>query len=81
MRYLAIAFMMMCFATFAQAQTPPSNSEEIYATLTGGQVTRFDYAANADDVHIANLLTALLVSIWSMFFFVLFVVFVRGLKA
>jgi len=48
------------------AQTPTPN-EFIYATLTGGQMSRFDYSATASDVHIANLLTALLVSVWGMF--------------
>lgn len=38
-----------------------------------GQMTRFDYTSTAGDVHIANLLTWLLYSLWGMFFFVVFV--------
>lgn len=34
-----------------------------------GQITAFDYSASAGDVHIANLLTALLVSVWGFFVF------------
>lgn len=35
-----------------------------------GQITAFDYIASAGDVHIANLLTGLLLSLWGMFVFV-----------
>jgi hypothetical protein len=57
-------------------QTPtetPTMPPWVYSTiapLTGtpeGQLTRFDYVTSAADVHIANLLTALLYSIWGMF--------------
>ncbi len=84
MRYLiaAIIFSFIVTDVIVAQETPPApDAAGIYSTLTSGQITRFDYAANTSDVHIANLLTALLASIWSMFFFALFVVFVRGLKA
>jgi hypothetical protein len=38
-----------------------------------GQITAFDYSASAGDVHIANLLTMLVVSVWGMFVFACFV--------
>jgi hypothetical protein len=70
MRWLIVGLLVLWLVTGVSAQTatPDPLSESIYATLTGGQVTRFDYSATAAEVHIANLLTALLVSIWSMFF-------------
>lgn len=36
---------------------------------SNGQITAFDYAASAADVHLANLLTMLLVSVWGFFLF------------
>lgn len=69
MRYAAVLILLLGLATAVSAQTAtPGVSESIYATLTGGQVTRFDYSATVSDVHLANLLTAFLVSIWGMFF-------------
>lgn len=38
-----------------------------------GQITAFDYIASAGDVHIANLLTMLIFSVWGMFILVMFV--------
>ncbi len=38
-----------------------------------GQITAFDYSASAGDVHISNLLSALLFSVWGMFVFAVFV--------
>lgn len=40
---------------------------------SNGQITAFDYAASAADVHLANLLTMLLVSVWGFFLFGVFV--------
>lgn len=53
-----------------------------YATLapiapaTDGQMTRFDYVASAGDVHVANLLTLMLFSMWGFFLFAVFVLVV-----
>lgn len=49
----------------------------VYATLTGGQATRFDYVSSAGEVHIATLLTMLLISSWAIFLFAMFVMWKR----
>lgn len=40
---------------------------------TNGQISAFDYSASAADVHIANLLTFLVISVWGFFIFSVFV--------
>ncbi len=61
----------------------PTSEPFVYMTVAPGegtptgQTTRFDYIATAGDVHVANLLTALLYSVWGMFFFGVFVMVVR----
>lgn len=75
MRLLLVLLLVLTVVSVASAQTPtPGASELIYATLTGGQPARFDYVTTATDVHIANLLTLVLISMWSMFFTVLLVI-------
>ena len=67
---------------FAQTATPtpaptetPTPAPWLYATLapvspaTEGQMTRIDFVVSPTDVHIANLLTFILLSLWGMFFF------------
>lgn len=55
----------------------------IYATLLpeatdeAGQMTRFDYVATAGDVHIANLLTAQLFSVWVLIILLVLVLWGR----
>lgn len=57
----------------------PTDEPYSYATIvpeaTGepGQMTRFDYVVTAADVHIANLLTMQVLSMWAMFLFAVFV--------
>jgi hypothetical protein len=53
--------------------TTPSPEPWVYLTVTSGQLTRFDYTASASDVHIGNILTALVFSLWGMFLFAVFV--------
>lgn len=77
MRVMLVVLLVLLVAGVVSAQTPTPN-EFIYATLTGGQMSRFDYSATASDVHIANLLTALLVSAWGMFFTGVFVFLKRN---
>lgn len=61
-------------ATYTPSPTP-TDEPSIYATTIpvigtpDGQMTRFDYTATAGDVHIANLLTYLLYSVWAFFLF------------
>lgn len=38
-----------------------------------GRITSMEYTATAADIHLGNLLTALLYSVWGMFFFAVFV--------
>jgi hypothetical protein len=53
----------------------PTPAPYVYATIQPeatdepGVMTRFDYTATAGDVHIANLLTAILLSLWAFFLF------------
>lgn len=53
----------------------PTPEPWVFATLEPavtdepGQMTRFDYVTTAAEVHIANLLTMILVSLWGMFLF------------
>lgn len=60
----------------------PTPEPYVYATVMppegtpDGQMTRFDYVATAGDVHIANLLTWLLYSVWALFLFVVIVLIV-----
>lgn len=63
--------------TSTPTETPtPTPEPFVYATIAPevtdqpGQMTRFDYVATAGEVHIANLLTAILLSGWGMFLFV-----------
>jgi hypothetical protein len=79
MRLLIVGLLLFVLVTsvYAQTATPDVISESIYATLTGGQVTRFDYSASASDVHIANLLMALFFSLWAMFLFGVLVLYKR----
>jgi hypothetical protein len=65
--------------TFPATATPftfPTAAPDvaIYATLESGQMTKFEYAADAADVHISNLLIAIFVSVWGMFIIFIFVV-------
>ena len=72
--------------TTLSTETPtiaPTVSEpSIFMTIVGidgtpeGQMTRFDYTATAGDVHIANLLTLQLFSLWAGFVFVVVVLVV-----
>lgn len=50
-----------------------ADAASVYATVEDGQITRFDYSATAGSVHISNLLTLLLFSIWGFFLFGIFV--------
>lgn len=63
-------------ATPQPTSTPMATAIDIgvYATLTDGQVTRFEYSATAASVHIANLLTLLFLSMWAFFFIGVFIV-------
>lgn len=67
-------------SSMAQTATPTPTptqtpSPYVYSTLQpeisggDGQTMRFDYVVSASDVHIANLLTWLLISVWSMFLY------------
>jgi hypothetical protein len=38
-----------------------------------GQIVSTEYSASASDVHLANLLTLLVISVWGFFFFAVFV--------
>lgn len=81
-RVVLALMLVMGLAGVAAAQTPTptlSYDASIYATVVGGQVTRFDYVTTAQDVQIANLLTLLLVSVWG-FFLVFVFVYGRGSK-
>lgn len=71
-----LVFFVVTGAVFAQTATPGAS---IYATLTSGQTTRFDYNITASDVQIANLLTLILLSAWAFFFMGMFV-FIRSRK-
>jgi hypothetical protein len=51
----------------------PTPEPWAFATTASGQLTRFDYVATASDVHIANIITLLIFSLWAMFFFAVFV--------
>ena len=73
---LSFAYAQTYTPTNTPTETPtqtPTNPPWVFSTiapLTGtpeGQLTRFDYVTTSSDVHIANLLTALLYSIWGMF--------------
>ena len=63
----------------------PTSPPWVYSTIAPvdgtpeGTMTRFDYVTTAADVHIANLLTWILYSIWGFFLFTL-VVFYRRRK-
>lgn len=50
----------------------PTAEPWAYITVTSGQLTRFDYIATAADVHIADLLTLIFVSVWGFFLFAVF---------
>lgn len=70
--------------TETETATPTHTPEPfVYATIAPettdeqGQMTRFDYVATAGDVHVANLLTMQLFSLWAMFLFVVFVLWRR----
>jgi hypothetical protein len=54
---------------FSYATVPPLDGE------SEGQMTRFDYVVSAGDVHIANLLTWLIASLWGMFIFTVIVLY------
>jgi len=63
-------------ATPTQTPTPEPYGYSTTVPITGtpdGQMTRFDYTATAGDVHIANLLTWLVFSLWGMFLFTVLV--------
>lgn len=75
MRWLVVLTWVLLGGGLVNAQTAtPDFSEVIYATLTGGEVTRFDYVTTASDVHTANLLTLIVISVWAMFIFFVLVV-------
>jgi hypothetical protein len=65
---LLILILVISFATphLAQAQTstPPP---VIHATMESGQQTRFDYIVRAGQVHISNLLSLLIFTVWAFF--------------
>lgn len=46
--------------------------EKSYGSANG-QITSVSYSASAADIHLGNLLTTLLYSVWGMFFFAVFV--------
>lgn len=73
--------------TETETATPtntPTPEPFVYATIAPettdepGQMTRFDYVATAGDVHVANLLTIQLFSLWAMFLFGVFVLWRRN---
>lgn len=66
--------------TSTPTETPtPTPEPYVYATMEPevtdepGQMTRFDYVATAGEVHIANLLTLILISGWGMFLYAVLV--------
>lgn len=68
--------------TATETATPtntPTPEPFVYATIAPqttdepGQMTRFDYVATAGDVHVSNILTIQLFSMWAMFLFGVFV--------
>lgn len=78
-RYLVSLLMLaLTGVVSAQTETPTPvlsvSGPYVFATLTGGQMSRFDYVASAGSVHISNLLTALLFSLWGMFLLTVFIV-------
>lgn len=80
-----VLMLLLWLAGVAAAQTPTptatlSYEASIYATVVGGQVTRFDYVATAQDVQISNLLFLLFVSIWGFGLFGIFVYWRGGRK-
>lgn len=73
--------------TATETATPtntPTAEPFVYSTIAPettdepGQMTRFDYVITAADVHIANLLTIQLFSLWAMFLFGVFVLWRRN---
>jgi hypothetical protein len=63
---ILVALVFMAASVSAQTATPGAEAA-IYATLTGGQLTRFEYSATASDVQIANLLMLIFLSVWAFF--------------
>ncbi len=69
-------------ATYTPTPTPTPEPWQ-FATLIpstpdeDGQMTRIDFVATAGDVRIADLLTAILVSMWGMFLFAVLIVWGR----
>lgn len=53
------------------------DAASVYSTLTSGQPVRFDYVVSAGGIHIANVLTMIFVSGWSMFVVAVFVIWRR----
>jgi len=79
MKQSAILLMLLTTVpVFAQTDTPTPDIY-IYATVTSGQMTRFDYVVTGGSVQIGSLLTLLLFSMWGMFFLGIFV-FLKGKK-
>lgn len=90
MRWIVAFITLVLLATVAAAQTEtptptptPTDTPApvVQFTLpapesTPGQAAAFEYTATVGELHIANLLTALLFSVWGMFLFV--VIFPRG---
>lgn len=88
MRWLVAFIILVTLATVATAQTEtptptPTDTPApvVQFTLpapegTPGQAASFEYTATVGELHIANLLTALLFSVWGMFLFL--VIFPRG---
>lgn len=86
MRIISILFVFLLTGVVsAQTETPTPTftiplSQHVFATVTSGQMTRFDYIATAGSIHIANLLTLIFASLWGMFLFIVFVLVKRGRK-
>ena len=63
--------------------TTPTPDTAVYATIapastdSPGQATRFDYTITAGEKYIGDVLTWVLYSLWGMFFFGLFVLYLR----
>lgn len=79
MRIPVMIFVSLLLVSGVQAQTATPDIY-VFATVEAGQMTRFDYVATAGSVHIASLLTLLLLSLWAMFLFAVFVM-LRGKRA
>ena len=73
MRLVVILLLSLCLAIPVFAQEPTPTPAPLTHAMIDGQQTRFDYIVRAGQVHIALLLTTLIITVWAFFLFGIYV--------